>query len=216
MHERTTLPLASLRAHPRNYRAHPSDQLEHLVQSLREHGVYRNVVVARDNTILAGHGVVEAAKMAGMIEVPGVRLDISPNDPKALKLLAADNEVGRFAEVDDRQLTELLKEIAQTDDAGLFGTGYDEAQLANLLFVTRPATEIADFDAASQWVGLPEFEGFSQESVIGLALQCATAEDRDRLVEQLGLQSVRHGRRIWSAHWPPKPMEDPSSIMFDG
>ena len=46
-----------LKPHPRNYRDHPQDQIDHLIQSIRENGFYRNVVVANDNTILAGHGV---------------------------------------------------------------------------------------------------------------------------------------------------------------
>ena len=43
--------LADLKPHPKNYRSHPPAQLEHIKSSLEQHGVYRNVVVARDNTI---------------------------------------------------------------------------------------------------------------------------------------------------------------------
>lgn len=45
-----------LKPHPRNYRGHPDDQLAHIERSIRDNGVYRNVLVARDYTILAGHG----------------------------------------------------------------------------------------------------------------------------------------------------------------
>jgi hypothetical protein len=44
--------LSSLRPHPRNYREHPEDQIEHLMQSIRANGFYRNIVVARDGTII--------------------------------------------------------------------------------------------------------------------------------------------------------------------
>lgn len=53
-----TVPIKELRPHPRNYRSHPEDQLEELMASLDENNQYRNVVIAWDNTILAGHGVV--------------------------------------------------------------------------------------------------------------------------------------------------------------
>ena len=82
-----TVPLDSLQDHPRNYREHPDDQLEHLIASIKEQGFYKNVAVARDGTILAGHGVVKAARKMGLEEIPVVRLDLEPDDPKALKLL---------------------------------------------------------------------------------------------------------------------------------
>jgi ParB-like chromosome segregation protein Spo0J len=66
------VPLASLKPHPRNYRIHPDDQLEHIIKSIQEHGFYRNVVAARDGTILAGHGVVQAALKMGLKGVPVV------------------------------------------------------------------------------------------------------------------------------------------------
>ena len=39
--------VADLRPHPRNYRTHPIDQVEHLVASLDKHGMYRSVVFVR-------------------------------------------------------------------------------------------------------------------------------------------------------------------------
>lgn len=214
--EREIVRLSDLKPHSRNYRKHPEAQLAHLAQSLREHGVYRNVVVAKDYTILAGHGVVQAAELVGIQELPVVRLEIGPLEPKALKLLAADNELSRFADTDDRALTELLREISQIDEAGLFGTGYDEAQLAALVMVTRPSSEIADRNAAAQWVGLPEFEGADPSQVIGLGLQFTSSEDRDKVVEALGLKGVRHSPRVWTAWWPPRERDDSASVVFDG
>ena len=52
--------IETLKAHPKNYKKHPIKQLEHLMKSIEEHGFYRNVIIAKDSTILAGHGVVQA------------------------------------------------------------------------------------------------------------------------------------------------------------
>ena len=68
--------ISGLRPHPRNYREHPEDQLEHIKASIVENGFYRNVVAARDGTILAGHGVVLAATAMGLRKVPVIRLDL--------------------------------------------------------------------------------------------------------------------------------------------
>src|SRR5437764_115147 len=132
--ETESVAVSSLRPHPRNYREHPDDQIEHLAASLKEHGFYRNVVIAQDGTILAGHGVIEAAKRLGLETARVVRLPIEADSPAALKVLTGDNEIEHLAEQDDRLLSELLREIAQDDPLALLGTGYDEAMLANLVY----------------------------------------------------------------------------------
>src|SRR5688572_19601390 len=98
--------ITELKPHPRNYREHPDDQLEHICRSIEQHGVYRNIVTASDLTILAGHGVVKAALKLGIKRLRIVRLPIDADSPQALKLLAGDNEIGKLAEVDDRALSE--------------------------------------------------------------------------------------------------------------
>jgi ParB-like chromosome segregation protein Spo0J len=113
--------LALLKPHPRNYRSHPKEQLDQLVSSLREHGQYRNIVLANDNTILAGHGVALAAGALGWETVQAIKLDIEPLSSAAIKIVVADNELAHMAEVNDRALTELLKEIRDTDTLGLLG-----------------------------------------------------------------------------------------------
>lgn len=212
IHEREIVPLADLKPHPRNYRRHPDDQLRHLDQSLAEHGMYRNIVVARDGTILAGHGVAEAARRKRLENVAVVRLDLDPNDPKALKLLAGDNELTRLAEVDDRGLSELLKEIKDVDVDGLLGTGLDEKMLANLLFVTRPAAEIRTLSEAEQWVGLPSFDPAAAD--ILLVLHFDSEEEREKLIEQIGVGISKKTRQTWSAHWPPREKQDLASLRF--
>lgn len=211
------VPLDSLRPHPRNYRTHPEDQLAHIARSIELHGFYRNVVVARDRTILAGHGVVTAARRLGRWEVPVVPLDLDPEEPLALSVLAGDNEIGRLAEVDDRALTDLLRELAGDDFDRLLGTGFDEAQLAALALVTRPASELADFAAAAEWVGLPEFDAAGPDPVIHVKF--LTLEDRDRfLTDVLGADHyiVRRQGDNWTTWWPEKARNDLVALRFDG
>ena len=207
-----TVPLDDLHPHPRNYRAHPADQLEHIEASIKEHGFYRNVVACRDGTILAGHGVVEASRRLGFSKVPVIRLEIEPDDPKALKLLAGDNTISHLAEDDDRALTELLRELSEKDD--LLGTGFDDQMLANLLMVTRPASEIADLDEAAEWVGMPEFE--TEAKRISLVVCFDSEEERDALVEELGVIIKKKHGLTWSTWYPPREREDLGSVRFEG
>jgi len=206
--------ITDLKSHERNYRQHPEDQLEHLVQSLREHGVYRNVVVARDYTILAGHGVVLAAQQIGLDTIPVIRLAVDADDPKALKILIGDNELMRLAEIDDRLLSELLKEIREFDVNELLGTGFDDQMLANLLFVTRPRSEIATFDAAAEWIGLPGYERDSDP--YKLVVNFESEEDRVRFIGEIGATVVQRGAlQVWSMRWPNEPRDDLSSLRFE-
>ena len=117
--------LASLRPHPRNYRKHPEGQIAHIMESLKVHGFYRHIVIAEDGTILAGHGLAEAARRLGLPTAPVYRLPVAATSAVALKVLTGDNELTRFAENDDRQLAELLREVHAEDPSGLLGTGYD-------------------------------------------------------------------------------------------
>jgi ParB family transcriptional regulator, chromosome partitioning protein len=121
--------LAALRPHPRNYQEHPEDELAHIRQSLTTHGYYRNIVIASEGTILAGHGVVTAAQQLGWTHVPVRRMAYGPDDPQALQIVVGDNELGRLAVKDDARMTALLVELQAWDPTALLGTGFDAAFL---------------------------------------------------------------------------------------
>lgn len=124
--------LADVRPHPRNYQQHPEDEIRHLMQSLSVHGVYRNVVIAREGTLLAGHGVVEAARRLGYTHLTMKRMDLDPHEPRALQIVVGDNEIARLALKQEDELVTLLQELSRDDPLALLGTGFDEATLAAL------------------------------------------------------------------------------------
>jgi len=207
-----------LKPHPQNYQEHPDDQVEHLMASIREHGLYRNVVVARDYTILAGHGVVKAARKMGFESIPVVRLDIAADDPRAMKLLVGDNEISHLSAVDDRALTNILREIGETAPDGLVGTGYDESMLAGLVYVTRTSSEITDFDAAKEWVGMPEFDAGPRMYRLNLRFrdEATLFECMDRLgLDKDEVQAVAEGH-LRSSWWPVEENADLVSVRFEG
>lgn len=209
------VPLDSLRPHPRNYRTHPEDQLAHICRSIELHGFYRNIVVARDHTILAGHGVALGAKRLGYVEVPVRRLDVDPFDVRALQVLAGDNEIGNLAEIDDRTLTELLRELATDDVENLLSTGFDVAQLAALAMVTRTRAEISDMDAAGEWLGLPGFE--AEPPTPQITVRFLSVEDRDRFLADVlpGQTITKKVNDAWTTYWPDRPMNDLASVRFE-
>lgn len=197
---------AGLRPHPRNYRHHPAAQLEHLRESLRSHGAYRNVVIAADGTILAGHGVVAAALAEGMTELPVVRLPLEPDSPRALQVLAGDNELTRLAEVDQRELTDILAELGGDDL--LLGTGFDQDELARLLLVHHD--EITSAEADEMWRGMPAFSS-DEDHRLSVTVNFANAEDRADFARRLDVPVERLTTRFW---WPARPQDDVRALAY--
>ncbi len=120
-------PISSLRPHPRNYRRHPEGQLAILRDSLRIHGLRKPVVIQPDGTILAGHGLVEAARAEGWREIDCHVYD----GPNPDQFLVMDNRSADLAEDDAAALLAMLQE-AEASDA-LQATGYGEEDLAALI-----------------------------------------------------------------------------------
>lgn len=202
--------VADLKPHPRNYQQHPEYQLRHIQKSIETHGFYRNVVVAKDLTILAGHGVIEASTRMGLEEVPVHIVDVDPNEPKALQILTGDNEINNLAIVNDRMLTELLKEIIDTSGTEqLAGTGFDEAQLTSLVMITRPASEIKDKDEAAEWLGMPNWE--PKPETLKVIVSFDSPEDRKDFFNKLGYRVTENTKSIW---YPDRPRDDVQSVQL--
>lgn len=124
--------LAEVKAHKRNYNRHPAVQVERIAISLRKFGQVRSIVVWR-NTILAGHGVVEAAKSLGWREIAADVLPDEYPEHLALAYVAADNELGRLADPDQAALAAILEESKTADAELMAAIGYNNAEFQALL-----------------------------------------------------------------------------------
>ena len=119
--------IAALRPHPQNYRRHPEHQLAILQESLRVHGQQKPVVIAPDGTILAGHGLVEAARAEGWTEIACHVYD----GPYPEAFLAIDNRASDLAEDDEAALAALLRDLEAQDQ--LTAAGWESDDLNELL-----------------------------------------------------------------------------------
>lgn len=129
------VPIEKLTAHPRNFRKHPEGQVGRLVSSLTRFGQGRSIVVQdgpQGYLIVAGHGIVEAAKK---LKYKELRADILPVDWTSEQVegyLVADNIHSQDATDDQEALAELLQE---QQDAGfdLASLGTDDEYVRQLL-----------------------------------------------------------------------------------
>lgn len=133
--ENRIVPLEKLTPHPRNYRGHPEGQVSKLVASLARFGQGRSIVVQdgpQGYLIVAGHGIVEAAKKLKYTEL---RADILPADWTSEQVegyLVADNLHSQEAQDDETMLVQILQE---QQDAGfdLASLGTDDETLRQML-----------------------------------------------------------------------------------
>ncbi len=102
----------------------------------------------------------------------------------------------------------ILKELLN-DEVGLLGTGYDEMMLSNLLYVTRPASEIKTMDEAQEWAGLPEYE----KSTIPLKITVSfeNEEDRRAFATKLSIPLTNKTKSTW---YPYKAPDDMKNVEF--
>ena len=127
----TPTTVAALTADPQNRRRHPAANLAMIADSLKEVGAARSIVIDEDNVILAGNGVTQAAKQAGItklriIEAAGDeiiavrRRGLTAEQKRALALY--DN---RTAELATWDVPQLLADLAPGLDlaAVLVGRG---------------------------------------------------------------------------------------------
>lgn len=129
----TTLPIASLNPHPRNYNQHPDEQMRRIAASLNKFGQVRPIVVHGD-TIIAGHGVYQAAHLLGYRSLRCTVLPGTWTEEQAMAYLVADNETRRGAEPDTDILAGLLDELRNDFTPESLGFSGDdlEALLAGL------------------------------------------------------------------------------------
>lgn len=130
------LTVVSLQPWARNARTHSKKQIQQIADSIHRFGFTAPVLIDDENTILAGHGRVEAAKLLGMERVPCLRLSaLSPEEKRAYVL--ADNKLALNAGWDEEILAEELKGLLDLEfDIGL--TGFSIPEVDSLVEGLQP------------------------------------------------------------------------------
>lgn len=70
--------IETVKPSPRNARTHSQAQVKQIAASIEEFGFTNPVLIDEAQTILAGHGRLEAAKYLGLKQVPVLRIEHMP------------------------------------------------------------------------------------------------------------------------------------------
>ncbi len=139
-----TLPIGRIQQHPENNTRHPDAQIEQLRQSLRTFSYVRTAVVQASAdpetpyTIVAGEGIVTAARLEGYTELECRVIPASWPAEKVLAYLVADNELARQSELDDGKTAAILAQLQAADRELVEATGYSDAAVASLIKAAGP------------------------------------------------------------------------------
>ncbi|MBG6243413.1 MAG: nuclease [Candidatus Symbiopectobacterium sp. Dall1.0] len=133
------LPLGKLLRYAKNSRTHSDEQVEQLVNSIREFGFTNPVLIDEKNTLIAGHGRLAAAQILEMDQVPAICLrNLCEKQKKAYRI--ADNKLALNAGWDMKLLAEEVSELIESDfDIVLLGFNDDE--IDDMLSVEPPPSE---------------------------------------------------------------------------
>jgi DNA modification methylase len=138
------MPIGVLRPNPRNARTHSKKQIQQIGSSIRKFGFLNPIIVDGDGTILAGHGRLEAARLAGLVEVPTIRFDHLTLAQKRAYVIA-DNRIAERAgwdrEILSIELGELI-DLLPVEGMDVSLTGFEVPEIDMLM--ADMATSIPD------------------------------------------------------------------------
>ena len=137
-------PIRNLKHNPRNSRAHSPRQIRQIADSIGAFGFNNPVLVDKDNTIIAGHGRVAAAKLLGMTEVPTIRLDSLSTD-QIRAYVITDNRLAEKAGWDKSILAIELQHLLNVEsEFEITVTGFEILKLTCILPVEETEPEAED------------------------------------------------------------------------
>ncbi len=126
----TTAKVSALTPHPDNPNTHPAAQITALSDSLAEYTQVKNVVVWNE-TILAGHAIVESAKKAGLETLDVIdTAQLGWSREKATSFMLADIRLPDMGLIDEEAMVAALKGYEHPTDI----PGFDEDYLESLGF----------------------------------------------------------------------------------
>ena len=134
------IPIGELKPFPGNPRRHSRKQRRQLAALIRRYGFTAPIIIDENNVILAGHCRVEAAKLAGLTEIPCRRLT-GLTETEKYAYVVADNKIAENASWDEALLEIEMRTIVAdvTFEAEL--TCFDAAEIDLLVETAAPESD---------------------------------------------------------------------------
>jgi len=182
-----------------NSRTHSESQIKQVAASINEFGFTNPIIIDEGNTILAGHGRLQAAQLLGMDKVPTQSVE-GWSEAKKKAYIIADNKLALNAGWDFELLKIELDTIKNLDfDVEL--TGFDEGEILNL----NLEVDEGHMDADAEWEGMPEFDQPDATSFRKVIVHFENPDDVAEFFSIIGQSDTGKTKSIW---FPEKERND--------
>lgn len=182
-----------------NSRTHSESQIKQVAASINEFGFTNPIIIDEGNTILAGHGRLQAAQLLGMDKVPTQSVE-GWSEAKKKAYIIADNKLALNAGWDFELLKIELDTIKNLDfDVEL--TGFDEGEILNL----NLEVDEGEMDADAEWEGMPEFDQPDATSFRKVIVHFENPDDVAEFFSIIGQSDTGKTKSTW---FPEKERND--------
>jgi hypothetical protein len=138
------LAVEQLRPYQNNPRVHPRKQIDKLARAIDEFGFLIPILIDDQNTVLAGHARIEAAKQLRLHSVPCIRANhLSETQKRTFTIL--DNRLATEAAWDFQLLAQEV-EFLQSHGIDLTTTGFEIPGIEMIFDATDPPTSDSEDD----------------------------------------------------------------------
>lgn len=166
------VPIDLVHQHPDN----PNNgDIEELVQSIQVNGFYTAVTVDKNTKeILVGNHRYQALLALGAKQIPVIWADKS--EEGRYRILVGDNILARLARMEPAQTAAILRDLKDTTDLGLAGTGVSDMAYEKMLI-----------DLAKETEPIPANGGFGthQATIFQVVVEFDNREERDEAYASL-------------------------------
>jgi DNA modification methylase len=144
IHRIENLPVEQLRPYQNNPRVHPRKQIDKLARAIDEFGFLIPILIDDQNTVLAGHARIEAAKQLKLLSVPCIRAKhLSETQKRTFTIL--DNRLAAEATWDFQLLAKEV-EFLQSQGIDLTTTGFEIPEIEMIFDAADPPTSDSEDD----------------------------------------------------------------------
>ncbi|MBP98995.1 hypothetical protein CMK18_23845 [Candidatus Poribacteria bacterium] len=191
-----------------NSRQHNLEQVNQVAASIKEFGFTNPVLIDNQDTIIAGHCRVMAAKKLELKKIPVVVLsDLSPAQRKAY--VVADNQLALNAMWDFTKLSNEI-EFLNEEEFNLDLLGFSESFLESLKIT--PDTEEGEVDYDEHWQDMPEFDQDDTRPHRTVMLHFLNQEDVDKFCDLTDQVITEKTKYVW---FPEKQVDPVIDIHYE-
>lgn len=175
--------VSDLKPYENNIKIHDEQQIQQIINSIKEFGFRQNLVIDKDNVVIIGHGRLAAAERMGLETVPCVRAsDLTEEQIKALRI--ADNKLTEKGLWDNDALSAELKEIANFNSLDMTDFGFGDFELTILTGDFEP--EPYDEEDIKEYKDMGNTVLSRKRVIISY-----DPDSEDKVCEMLGLSEVK-------------------------